>query len=144
MSGSTRSRRCRQVGLSYAETLLAVVVLAMALIPVLDTLQTAFTGAAVHEELRSRQQQIANRIEVVVAESLSSLDQAAQAAGSETVASSYSDAVGPDRVLVFLSRYDGDNADGDDDPFSGADEGLIWVRVTIEDTPHAVTTLVAP
>ncbi len=137
------SRRQRQMGLSYAEALVAVAVLAVALVPALDALQTAFAGATVHQELRDRQQQIANRIEMVAAESFSSLDQAAQAAGSETVASSYSDPVGPDRVLVFLSRYDGDNADGDDDSFSGTDEGLIWVRVAMEDTPHEVTTLVA-
>ena len=137
------SRRHRQAGLSYAEALLAVAVLATALVPALDSLQTAFAGAVVHAELRDRQQQIANRMEMVLAESFLSLDQAAQAAGSETVASSHSDPVGPDRVLVFLSRYDGDNADGDDDPFSGTDAGLIWVRVVMEDTPHELTTLVA-
>ncbi len=137
------SRRHRHKGLSYAEALLAVAVLAVALVPALDALQTAFAGAAVHEELRDGQQQVANGIEMVVAESFSNLDQAAQAAGSETVPSSYSDPVGPDRMLVFLSRYDGDNADSDDDPFTGTDAGLIWVRVVRENTPHELTTLVA-
>ena len=136
------SRRHCQAGLSYAEALVAVAVLAIALVPALDSLQTVFTGADVHEMLRSRQQQIANRMEMLIAEPLSSLDQAAQAAGSETVASSYSDPFGPDRVLVFLSRYDGDNADGDDDPFSGTDEDLIWMRVAVENTPHELMTLV--
>ncbi len=143
MNGSMISRRHRQVGLSYAEALLAVAVMAAALVPALDSLQTVFAGVAVHEQLRGQQQQIANRMEMLVAEPFSSLDQAAQAAGSETVASSYSDPVGPDRVLVYLSRYDGDDADGDDDPFSGTDEGLIWLRVAVEDTPHELMTLVA-
>ncbi len=143
MSASMTARQHRQAGLSYTEALLAVVVLAVALVPALDSLQTAVAGVAVQEELRGRQQQIANRVEAVAAEPFSSLDQAAQAAGSETVASSYSDPAGPDRVLVFLSRYDGDNADGDDDPFSGTDEGLVWVRVAMEDTRHEFTTLVA-
>ena len=98
MSGSTRPRRHRQAGLSYAEVLLAVAVLAIGLVPALDSLQAAFAGTAVHEEFRARQQQIANRVEMVAAEPVSSLDEAAQAAGSETVASSYSDPVGPDRV----------------------------------------------
>lgn len=137
------SRRHRQVGLSYAEALVAVAVLAIALVPALDSLQTVFAGGDVHEQLRGRHEQIANHTEMLIAEPFSSLDQAAQAAGSETVASSYSDPVGPNRVLVFLSRYDGDNADGDDDPFSGTDEGLIWIRVAVEDTPHELTTLVA-
>ena len=136
------SRRHCQAGLSYAEVLVAVAVLAIALVPALDSLQTVFTGGAVHEKLRGRQQQLANRMEMLIAGPFSSLDQAAQTAGGETVASSYSDPVGPDRVLVFLSRYDGDNADGDDDPFSGTDENLIWVRVAVEDTPHELMTLV--
>jgi type II secretory pathway pseudopilin PulG len=143
MSGSMTSRRYCQAGLSYVEALVAVAVLAVALIPALDSLQTAFTSAAVHEQLRGRQQQLANRMEMLAAEPFSSLDQAAQAAGGETVASSHSDPVGPDRVLVFLSRYDGDNDDGDDDPFSGTEEGLIWVRVAMENTPHELITLVA-
>ncbi len=143
MSGPTTSRRHLQAGLSYAEVLLAVAVLAIGLVPALESLQAAFAGTAVHEELRDRQQQIANRMELIAAEHISSLDEAAQTAGSETVASSYSDPAGPERVLVFLSRYDGDNADGDDDSFSGTDEGLIWVRVAVEDTPHEITTLVA-
>ncbi len=135
-------RRRQQVGLSYAEALVAVAVMAAALVPALDSLQTVFAGVVVHEQLRGRQQQIANRMEMLVAEPFSSLDQAAQAAGSETVASSRSDPVGPDRVLVFLSRYDGDNADVDDDPFSGTDKDLIWMRVAVEDTPHEFITLV--
>ncbi len=143
MSGPMTSCRHRHRGLSYAEALLAVAVLAVALVPALDALQTAFAGAAVQDELRDGQQQVANGIEMVVAEPFSNLDQAAQAAGSETVASSYSDPVGPDRMLVFLSRYDGDNADSDDDPFTGTDAGLIWVRVVRENTPHELTTLVA-
>ena len=142
MSGPMTSHRHRQAGLSYAEALVAVAVLAIALVPALDSLQAVFTGGAVHEKLRGRHQQIANRMEMLIAGPFSSLDQAAQAAGSETVASSHSDPVGPDRVLVFLSRYDGDNADGDDDPFSGTDENLIWVRVAVEDTAHELMTLV--
>lgn len=130
--------RARQAGISYVETLIAVVVLAIGLVPALDSLQAAFTGATVHEELLVQQQRLANRLEEVAAETFSSLDEAAVAAGSETVPSAYSDPVGPDRIVVFLSRYDGDA-----DPFVTTEEGLIWVRVAIEDTPHELTTLVA-
>ena len=142
MNQSMAFHRHHEAGFSYAEVLLAVAVLALALVPALDALQTAFTGAAVHEELLGRHLQLATRMEEVVAEPFSNLDEAAQAAGSETVASSYSDPAGPERILVFLSRYDGDNADTDDDPFSGTDEGLIWARVTMEGTLHELTTLV--
>ncbi len=134
----------RQAGISYAETLLAVTVLALALVPALESLQTAFTGTAVQEDVMQWQQLLATRMEDILAEPFSTLDDAAQAAGSETTPSSYSDpAGGPDRVLVFLSGYDGDNADADGNPFTGSDEGLLWVRIAIENTPYDLTTLVA-
>ncbi len=141
---ATVNFRSRQAGLSYAETLLAVVVLAVALVPALETLDTAFTGAQVSETVIDWQQALATRMEDMRAEPFGDLDAAATAAGSETTPSSYSDAAGPpDRVLVFLSRYDGDNADSDNDPFTGADPGLLWVRVAVENTPYDLTTLVA-
>jgi len=133
-----------QRGLAYVETLIAVVVLAVALVPVLETLGVAFTGAAVSETAIQWQQQVATRMETVRAEPFAALDAAALSAGSETIPSSYSDAAGgPDRTLVFLSRYDGDDADGDNDVFTGTDEGLLWLRVAIENSPYELMTLVA-
>ena len=134
----------QQAGLSYAEALLAVVVLGLALVPAIQSLQMGFTGAVVQETMVQWQQELGTRTEEVLAEPFSNLDQAALDAGSETTPSSFSDAAGPpDRVLVFLSRYDGDNADSDNDPFTGTDEGLLWVRVAIENTHYDLTTLVA-
>jgi len=133
-----------QAGVSYVEALVAVVVLGLALVPALETLQVAFRGSAVQADVVLWQQQLASRMEEVLAEPFASLEDAALAAGSESVPSSYSDAAGPpDRVLVFLSGYDGDNADADDDPFTGTDPGLLWARVAIENTPYELTTLVA-
>ena len=55
----------------------------------------------------------------------------------------YSDVAGTEsRRLVFLARYDGDNVDADDDPFTGTDAGLLWLRVTIEDNPRALETVI--
>ena len=55
----------------------------------------------------------------------------------------YSDAAGTEsRRLVFLARYDGDDGDGDKDPFTGTDAGLLWVRVTIEDSPRSLETVI--
>jgi len=136
--------RCRQTGLSYAEALLAVIVLAIALVPAIEALQTAFTGAAVTETVVQWQQLLSTRAEEVLAEPYASLNAAALAAGSETTPSSYSDPVGgPDRVLTFLSGYDGDDADADSNPFTGPDDGLLWVRVAVENTPYDLVTLVA-
>jgi hypothetical protein len=55
------------------------------------------------------------------------------------IATTYSDSVTlvDGRVLtrqVYLSRYDGDNADGNSNVFDGTDEGLIWVRVEIDES----------
>ena len=133
-----------QSGFSYAEALLAVTVLALALVPALEALQTAFNGATVQEEVVFWQQRIASRMEDVLSEPFTALNDAAQAAGDETTPTGYSDgAGGPDRVVVFLSAYDGDNADSDNDPFTGTDDGMLWVRVAIENTPYDLTTLVA-
>jgi hypothetical protein len=55
----------------------------------------------------------------------------------------YSDSAGTkSRRLVYLARFDGDNADADNNPFTGTDSGLLWVRVTIEDSPRALQTVI--
>ena len=49
-----------------------------------------------------------------------------------------------ERRLVFIARYDADNADGDGNRFTGGDAGLLWMRVSIEGQPaDAVETLIA-
>lgn len=81
-------------------------------------------------------------MEQLLAEAPASLDAAAQAAGAPTTPTSYSDAPGtPDRRLVFLARYDLDNADGDGNPFTGGDAGLIWVRVAIKNQVIALESV---
>ncbi|MDH4072170.1 MAG: type II secretion system GspH family protein [Gammaproteobacteria bacterium] len=144
MTRPARSPGRRQAGITYVEALLAVVILGVALVPALETLNTAFRGATVGESVMQAQQKLVTRLENVRAQPFASLDAAALAAGSQTAPSSYSDPGGSaNRVLVFLSRYDGDNADGNGNPFDGTDAGLLWVRVAIENTPYELTTLVA-
>ena len=82
---------------------------------------------------------LAAKLEEVLAEPFSRLDEAASATGSPAIATAYSDSVtlADGRVLtrqVYLSRYDGDNADGNSDVFDGTDEGLIWIRVEIDES----------
>ena len=69
-------------------------------------------------------------------------------AASPTVPSSYSDTMtlADGRVLtrqVYLSRYDGDNADGNNNVFDGTDEGLLWVRVEIEESGLGMERLIS-
>lgn len=136
--------RRQQGGFSYMEALLAAVIVLAALVPALDALKLGLGAAAVHEAAVADHYRLASRLEEVLAEPFGSLDLAAAAAGSETVPSSYSDPAGPpDRLLVFLSRYDSNNADGDGDGFTGKDDDLIWVRVNIAGSVAELQALVA-
>jgi len=130
----SRSRR-RESGFSYLEVLIATALIAVCLVPALEALSTAGHDLqAVHAE---DHYYLAAKLEEVLAQPFSYLDEAASAAASPAVPSSYSDSVtlADGRVLtrqVYLSRYDGDNADGNNNAFDGTDEGLLWVRVEIE------------
>ena len=129
-------------GFSYIETLVATVLLAVALVPAMESLQTGLLGASVHEQQAALHYRVAGRLEEMLSEPLHALDTAATAAGSHLTASSYSDPGGTsNRRLVYLTRYDVDNDDGDANPFSGGDDGIIWVQVTIEATSVSLTGL---
>lgn len=141
------SVRCcpgRQSGISYIEVLIAVALIAISLTPMMDAIRTATISASVHEDAAVQHMHLIAMLENVLAEPFSSLDAAATVAGSESVVSSYSDLPGSaNRRLVFLSLYDGDNADTDNNPFTGTDQDLLWVRVEIEGTVQAIETLIS-
>lgn len=131
-----------QRGLSYVEALVATVLVAVALVPALEGLHTGLQGPVVETELTAEHYHVASRIEELQAETFAALDAEALAVANPTTPTSYSDTAGaPRRRLVYLSRYDGDNADADSDPFTGTDEGLLWLRVEIENGTHALATL---
>lgn len=135
-------RRRGQAGISYLEVLIATVLLVVSLLPALEALRTGVEGAAVHESLAVRRHALLSKLEEVLAQPIPALEAAAAAAGGPGSPTSYSDPPGTDdRRLVYLARYDADDADGDADPFTGGDAGLLWVRVAIEKSPHAIETL---
>jgi hypothetical protein len=43
---------------------------------------------------------------------------------------------------VYLSRYDGDNSDGNNNAFDGTDEGLLWVRVEVGERGLGIERLI--
>ncbi|MBI5446002.1 MAG: hypothetical protein HY900_32915, partial [Deltaproteobacteria bacterium] len=47
-------------------------------------------------------------------------------------------------ISVYLARYDADNADGDNDPLTGGDSGLLWVKVTYAGRPGGLETVTGP
>ena len=140
----SRRFRSRQSGITYVEVLIAAALIAVSLVPMMDAVRTATISAGVHEEAAVQNLHLIAILEDVLAEPFSSLETAATAAGSESTLTSYSDLAGSsNRRLVFLSLYDGDNADTDNDPFTGPDQGLMWVRVEVEGTSQAIETLIS-
>ena len=144
----TTHKHSNMSGFSYVEVLVATVLIAIALVPAMDALIPAVAGSGIHETYTEDHYQLTALFEEVLAEPLTNLDAAATAAGSETTATTYSDVFdyGDGRQIsrnVFLSRYDGDNADSDDNPFTGIDEGLLWVRVEIANTALSMQSLIS-
>ena len=135
----------RQSGFSYLELLVATLLIAIVLVPALEAMQSGIQGSAIHTQLAQNQYRMISKMEETLALPFSELLQQADLVADPTVLipAPYSDAAGTEpRHLVFLARYDGDNVDADDDPFTGTDAGLLWVRVTIEDSPRALETVI--
>ena len=144
-SADAGKRAKRQAGLSYAEVLAAAIVLALAIAPAIESLQIGLLGSEVGRSELGRRLRMQGRMEEMLALPFGPLLAEAIAVGDPTQPSSYSDPGGtPDRLLVYLSRYDGDDGDGDGDPFTGVDPGLVWVSVAVDGTPLALESLTTP
>jgi len=134
----------QQEGLTLVEVLVSVVLLSILLIPAIQAIQTGVVGAEVHADVASSHHRVASRLEELLTEPFANLSDAAIAAGSPTTISAFSDAAGPpDRLLVFLSFYDGDDADSDGDPFTGTEPDLLWIQVEIENSVFSLETVTA-
>lgn len=128
-----RQRNGMQSGFSYLELLIATVFIAMALPAALDAMSLSLRNGDQALTSESYYWALNAKMEMVSAQSYSNLDSAATAAGSINTPTTYSDPPGSiPRVLVYLSRYDGDNADADNDPFTGTDNRLLFIRVVVE------------
>lgn len=136
---------CRrlQAGFSYVEALVAVILIAVSLVPALQALQGGMIAATSGGSLADDLLYVQSKMEQVLAQPFAQLDAAAQAAGSPTVLSSYSDPSGARRRFVYISRYDADNADADNNRFTGTDAGLLWVNVSLEGSTSSLITLTA-
>ena len=141
----------RQAGFSYMELLVATLLIAIMLVPALDAMQSGIQGSGIHTQLAQNQYRMISKMEQTLALPFAELLTQADLVADPTVLipaplsrpDLYSDTAGTEsRRLVFLARYDGDNADADDDPFTGTDAGLLWVRVTIEDSPRSLETVI--
>ena len=131
-----------QRGSAYLEVLIAAVILAVALAPAMQSLYSGLSTGDIHITQVALHHRADNMMTSMLGTPFDDLDTEALAVADPTVATAYSDAPGTtDRRIVYLSRFDGDNADADNDGFTGIDDGLLWIRVEIEGTPVERYTL---
>lgn len=133
-------------GFSLVEVLVSVVLIAIVLVPAMDALMPGIQGSGIHQTRSEDHYQLLAKFEETLAEPFASLDDAAIAAGNPTTPSTYSDVFTyPNgrqiRRNIFISRYDGDNADADNDPYTGTDDGLLWVQGIIAGSSLRIETL---
>ena len=134
-----------QQGLSYIEVLVATVLIAITLVPMMEALQPGLQSADLHREQSRIHFAIRGEVETLLAEPFHELDAAATAAGAHDVETTYSNPAADVPYRVFLWRYDVDNADGDDNVFTGGEADLLWLRVTSSaDDGYAIETLLSP
>lgn len=142
-----------QQGFSYVEVLVAMFILAIAIVPAMDAIQSGIQGAGIHESLTRQHYALIKRMEEVQADSYINLLSSAQTAGNATTPGSYSDPAGQtERVLVFLALYDADadpfilvdpDNDGDADVYTGDTSNLLWLNVALENSAQSMETLIS-
>ena len=127
------------------ELLIATLLITIMLVPALEAMQSGIQGSGIHTQLAQNQYRMISKMEQTLALPFTELLEQADLVADPTVLipAPYSDNAGTaSRRLVYLARYDGDNADGNDNPFNGTDAGLLWVRVTIENSQRSLETVI--
>ncbi len=138
-ANNSKSWLLRISGFSYIEVLLAILLIAIALGPAIEALQTGINGSRIHTISMMQHYYLTSHMETVLAEPYTALS---AAAGLPTVPSSYSDAPAtPNRRLVYIAYYDIDNLDGDNDSFTGTEPDMLWIKVQLEGTHTSYTSL---
>ena len=134
--------RC-QAGLSYIEVLVATLLITVALVPMMEALGPGLQGAQIHRGQAEVRFALTGKLEEVLAQPFDDLDAAATAAGDYKVPTSYSDAAATVPHEVFIWRYDVDNADTDNNEFTGGEDDILWIRVATIDSSTDLQTLVS-
>ena len=127
------------------ELLIATLLIVIMLVPALEAMQSGVQGSGIHTQLAQNQYRMISKLEQTLALPFADLLAQADLVADPTVLipPPYSDSAGTEfRRLVYLARYDGDNADGNGNPFNGTDAGLLWVRVTIENSQRSLETVI--
>jgi len=148
--------KSKMLGFTYVGVMVAAVLIAVALVPAMQALQTGIMGTAIGQDITDQHYKRQQKLAELQAEPFASLLAAAKLAGNKTTATAtpyYSDAGGTaNRNLVYLALYDADadpftitdpNTDGDSDLYTGSTANLLWLRVETEATGQGIETLVA-
>lgn len=133
----------RQSGISYIEVIVATLLITIALVPMMDALGPGLQGSQIHRDRAEVNFALAGKLEAVLAEPFDELDAAAAAAGDFKVATTYSDVGARVPHEVFIWRWDVDDADADDDGFTGGEDDILWVRVATVDGLTELQTLIS-
>jgi Tfp pilus assembly protein PilV len=144
-------RQSHTKGFSYVEVLVATMLIAIALVPALNALQTGIMSTNTHQSLTVQHYQRLQKMEEINVEPFSNLLAAAKISINKTTATSYSDATGTkNRRVVYIALYDADadpftltdpNTDGDNDLYTGSTANLLWIRIETEGTAQGIETL---
>ncbi len=145
-------RQSHTKGFSYVEVLVASTLVAIALVPAINALQTGILSTGIHQNLTVQHYQRLQKMEELQADPYANQLAAAKIAANKTTATSYSDATGAiNRRVVFMALYDADadpfilidpNTDSDNDLYTGSTANLLWIRVETEGTAQGIETLV--
>ena len=140
-------------GFSYVEVLVASTLVAIALVPAINALQSGILSTGAHQNLTVQHYQRLQKMAEIQAESYSELLAAAKAATNKSTPTSYSDAAGTNnRRVVYLALYDADadpftltdpNADLDNDLYTGSTTRLLWIRIETEGSTQSIETLMS-
>ncbi len=133
----------REAGLSYVEVLVATLLITIALVPMMEALGPGLQGAQIHRDRAGVHYALAGKLEEVLAQPFDDLDAAATAAGDYKLPTSYSDVAATVPHEVFIWRYDVDNADADNDEFTGGEDDILWIRVATADGLTDLQTLIS-
>lgn len=131
-------------GYAYVEVLIAVVLVATCLAPMMESLAQAVRIQTLQADQRDALHFTTSLMEQTLSTSYQELDVEAVAVNDATAETAYSDPAGTENQrLVYLARYDLDNADSDNDTLTGGDAGLLWIRVTSADGRYDLQNLLA-
>ncbi len=130
----------RQHGFSYVEVLVAVALMAIVAGPLGEALRTALATSRANIDDTAAYYQLLKVTEDTMASNYGTLS--ALATNPDVVVRTTTTDDGAP-INIYVSRYDGDNADLDDDPFTGTDDGLLWIKVELDGTAQSFESLKA-